>query len=99
ERRVLAWLQVRKGPNRVGFQGSLQWVADTIKLMLKEVFVPTRTEKFIHFLAPVLVVVPALTVFAVIPWGPVQKWKIPGLGRFTTGLYETDLNVGLLFVL
>jgi NADH-quinone oxidoreductase subunit H len=99
ERRVLAWLQVRKGPNRVGFQGSLQWVADTIKLMLKEDIVPTKAERVIHFLAPVLVVVPALTVFAVIPWGPVQKWNVPGLGRFTTGLYVTDLNIGLLFVL
>jgi NADH-quinone oxidoreductase subunit H len=99
ERRVLAWLQVRKGPNRVGFQGSLQWVADTIKLMLKEDIVPAKAEKFIHFLAPVLVVVPALTVFAVIPWGPMQHFRVPGVGRVDTPVYVTDLNVGILFVL
>jgi NADH-quinone oxidoreductase subunit H len=100
ERRVLAWLQVRKGPNRVGFQGSLQWVADTLKLMTKEDIVPARAEKFVHFLAPVLVVVPALTVFAVIPWGPMQHFRMPGVsGRINTAVYVTDLNVGILFVL
>src|SRR5260370_39699347 len=63
ERRVLAWLQIRKGPNRGGFQGSLQWVADTIKLMLKEDIVPAKAEPIIHFRAPVLAVLPALTGF------------------------------------
>lgn len=99
ERRVLAWMQIRKGPNRVGFEGSLQWVADTIKLMLKEDIVPTHAEKAIHFLAPVLVMIPALTVFAVIPWGPEFTVKLPILGKITTGFYVTDLNVGILFVL
>lgn len=99
ERRALAFLQVRKGPNRVGWQGSLQWVADTIKLMLKEDIVPTESEHLIHFLAPVIVVIPALTVFAVIPWGPEFTMRVPGLGKITTGAYVTDLNVGLLFIL
>lgn len=99
ERRLLAFMQVRKGPNRVGWEGSLQWVADTLKLMTKEDVVPARAEKLIHFLAPVLVVTPALTVFAVIPWGPDVSFRIPGIGRITTGFYVTDLNVGLLFVL
>ncbi|MEO6327149.1 MAG: NADH-quinone oxidoreductase subunit NuoH [Thermoanaerobaculia bacterium] len=99
ERRILAFMQVRKGPNRVGFEGSLQWIADTIKLMFKEDIVPTKAEKLVHFLAPVLVVVPALTVFCVIPWGPEFTVRLPLLGRITTGGYATDLNVGLLFVL
>ncbi len=67
--------------------------------MLKEDIVPAKAEKFIHFLAPVLVVVPALTVFAVIPWGPMQHFKVPGGGRIDTPVYVTDLNVGILFVL
>jgi NADH-quinone oxidoreductase subunit H len=99
ERRVLAWLQIRKGPNRVGPQGSLQWVADTIKLMLKEDIVPAKAEPIIHFLAPVLVVIPALTVFAVIPWGPEFTVRLPGIGKVTTAFTATDINVGLLFVL
>jgi NADH-quinone oxidoreductase subunit H len=100
ERRLLAFMQVRKGPNRVGFEGSLQWVADTLKLMTKEDIVPAKAERIIHFLAPVLVVVPALTVFAVIPWGPMQHFRVPGIsGRIDTAVYVTDLNVGLLFVL
>jgi len=56
ERRSLAFLQVRKGPNRVGWEGSLQWVADTVKLLFKEDIVPAKAEHLIHFLAPVLVV-------------------------------------------
>jgi len=99
ERRTLGFLQVRKGPNRVGFEGSLQWVADTIKLMFKEDIVPTKAERFVHYLGPILVMIPALTVFAVIPWGPSFTVKIPGLGKITTGLFATDLNIGLLFVL
>ena len=99
ERRSLAFLQVRKGPNRVGWEGSLQWVADTVKLLFKEDVVPAKAEHLIHFLAPVLVVTPALTVFAVIPWGPEFTFRVRGLGKITTGAYATDLNVGLLFVL
>ncbi len=61
--------------------------------------VPSKAERFLHFLAPVLVVVPALTVFAVIPWGPITKFDIPGIGKFSTSLYVTDVNIGLLLVL
>ncbi len=98
ERRVLARLQVRQGPNRVGWNGVLQWVADVVKLIFKEDVVPARAERAIHFLAPLLVMIPALTVFAVIPWGPESTWNVPGLGVIRTGLYGTDVNVGLLLL-
>ncbi len=99
ERRTLGFMQVRKGPNRVGWEGSLQWVADTIKLMFKEDVVPSRSERFIHFLAPALLATPALTVFALLPFGPEVSFPLPGLGTVTTPLYAADVNVGLLLIL
>ncbi len=99
ERRTLGFLQVRKGPNRVGWEGCLQWVADTVKLMFKEDIVPTRAERFVHFLAPALLATPALAVFALLPWGPEVSFPIPGLGTITTPLYGADVNVGILLVL
>lgn len=99
ERRLLGFLQVRKGPNRAGPAGFFQWVADAVKLMMKEDVVPSRAEKALHFLAPFLIVVPAITVFAILPWGPEFSFTVPGLGTVTTPLYATDLNVGLLLVL
>ena len=99
ERRTLAFLQVRKGPNRVGPQGVLQWVADVVKLLTKEDVVPAKAQHFVHFLAPVLVMVPGMAVFAVLPWGPEFTMRIPGLGKITTAWYAADLNVSLLLVL
>ena len=99
ERRTLAFLQVRKGPNRVGPEGILQFVADVVKLLTKEDVVPAKAQHFIHFLAPVLVMVPGLAVFAVLPWGPEFTMRIPGLGKITTAWYAADLNVSLLLVL
>jgi NADH-quinone oxidoreductase subunit H len=99
ERRLLAFLQVRKGPNRVGPEGILQFVADVVKLLTKEDVVPAKAQHFIHFLAPVLVMVPGLAVFAVLPWGPEFTVRIPGLGKITTAWYAADLNVSLLLVL
>src|SRR5512143_2119153 len=99
ERRTLAFLQVRKGPNRVGPQGVLQWVADVVKLLTKEDVVPAKAQRFVHFLAPVLVMVPGMAVFAILPWGPEFTMRIPGLGKITTAWYAADLNVSLLLVL
>src|SRR5881398_3839761 len=70
ERKVIAWVQVRLGPMRVGPYGILQPVADAIKLMLKEDITPTRADKWVFTAAPIITMVPALIVYAVIPFGP-----------------------------
>jgi NADH-quinone oxidoreductase subunit H len=93
ERKVQAWVQVRLGPMRVGPHGLLQPVADIVKLLLKEDITPARADKWIYTLAPIIVLVPALIVFAVIPFGEDMHlfgWRIP--------LYIADLNVGLLYI-
>src|ERR1035437_6244275 len=86
ERRTIGFMQVRKGPNRVGWEASLQWWADTIKLMFKEDVVPSRSDRFIHFLAPALLATPALAVFALLPFGPEVSFPGTGLGTVTTPL-------------
>ncbi len=83
ERKVIGRMQNRPGPNRVGKWGLLQPLADGVKMLTKEDIVPLQADPVLHFLAPVLIVMPALLVFAVIPFG-----------RNMTG---ADLNVGLLF--
>jgi NADH-quinone oxidoreductase subunit H len=93
ERKVQAWAQVRLGPMRVGPHGILQPIADVLKLLVKEDITPARAEKWIYTLAPVLVLVPALIVFAVIPFG--QEVRLFG-NSFP--LYVTDINVGLLYI-
>jgi NADH-quinone oxidoreductase subunit H len=85
ERRIVAFMQGRLGPNRVGPQGVLQAVADAIKLVTKESLIPREADRVAFLLAPLVVVVPSLMVWAVIPWGP--------------GLNVTDLNIGVLYVL
>src|SRR5512139_1267367 len=69
ERRVLARLQVRIGPNRAGPEGILQPIADAVKLIFKEELIPTKADKLLFILAPVITVFPALVITAVIPWG------------------------------
>src|SRR5687767_16024261 len=93
ERKVIAWAQSRLGPMRVGPHGILQPIADAIKLMLKEDITPTRADKWVFTAAPIIAMVPALIVYAVIPFGP----EVNLFGRKVT-LYITDINVGLLYV-
>jgi NADH-quinone oxidoreductase subunit H len=83
ERKALGRIQNRFGPNRVGRWGILQPIADGVKLLIKEDIVPRRADKFVHFLAPVIAVIPSVLLFSVVPIG--------------TGLIPVDLNVGILF--
>src|SRR5512132_2745943 len=69
ERRALARIQTRIGPNRAGPFGLLQPIADAIKLVFKEELTPAKAYKFVFFLAPILTVVPSIIIGAVIPWG------------------------------
>lgn len=94
ERRFMGFMQARLGPNRVGPKGTLQGLADLLKLVTKEDLTPAKAEKAVHFLSPVLAVIPALTALAVIPFGPPIK-----IGRVSTPLWVADINIGLLFIL
>lgn len=93
ERKVIAWAQSRLGPMRVGPYGILQPIADALKLMIKEDITPVRADKWVFTLAPILTMVPALIVYAVIPFGSSARF----FGRDIT-LYITDINVGLLYI-
>ena len=86
ERKVIAWAQARLGPMRVGPYGILQAIVDPIKLILKEDITPTKADKWVFTIAPIMSLAPALIVFAVIPFGPEEIF------------YVADINVGLLFV-
>ena len=93
ERKVIAWVQVRLGPMRVGPHGALQPIADAVKLLLKEDITPARADRWVFTAAPVVALVPALVVFAVIPFGS----QVELFGR-SISLSVTDINVGLLYV-
>ncbi len=93
ERKILGFIQVRVGPNRVGPWGLLQPIADVMKLLVKEDVIPNRAIRWAFILAPCLVVGPAFVIFAVIPVGP------PAAEPGGLNLFITDVNVGLLFVL
>jgi NADH-quinone oxidoreductase subunit H len=95
ERRALARIQTRIGPNRAGPQGVLQPIADALKLVFKEELTPARADKFIFVLAPILTVVPAMIISAVIPLG--TQFTLPFLQRPIT-LYIADINVGVLYL-
>jgi NADH-quinone oxidoreductase subunit H len=93
ERKVIAWVQVRLGPMRVGPYGVLQPIADAVKLLLKEDITPARADRFVFTLAPIVAMVPALIAFAVIPFD--REVTIFGY-RLT--MYVADVNVGLLYI-
>jgi len=93
ERKVMAWVQVRLGPMRVGTHGLLQPIADVLKLLVKEDITPSRANRWVFTLAPVMAVVPALLVFAVIPLGGDTSL----FGRPFTW-YVADVNVALLYI-
>jgi NADH-quinone oxidoreductase subunit H len=93
ERKFLARLQIRYGPNRAGKFGLLQPIADAVKMLTKEDLVPEAADRVLFALAPAVVAVTALLMFAVVPFGgelAISGWKIP--------MVITDINVGLLFV-
>src|SRR5438477_12176595 len=69
ERKMAAWVQDRLGPNRTGPLGLLQPIADGVKFVLKEEFIPAKADKFLFCLAPIAILTPAFCGFAVIPWG------------------------------
>jgi NADH-quinone oxidoreductase subunit H len=94
ERRLLARFQLRVGPNRVGPLGLLQPLADGIKLIFKESFIPSRADRFVYIVAPIISVVAALSVYAVIPIGPPVH-----LFGHEVALSVADVNVGILLVL
>jgi NADH-quinone oxidoreductase subunit H len=94
ERRVVARMQQRSGPNRVGPFGVGQGLADGIKLALKEDIIPAMADKPVYVLAPLVSAIPAFLAFAVIPFGPAVS-----IGGNETALQLTDLSVGVLFIL
>ncbi len=87
ERRLLGFMQARLGPNRVGPQGLFQIIADPVKLMLKEDIIPSSAERIAYFLGPMLPLLPAFIVFALIPYGPPPAFAV------------TRVNVGVLLIL
>jgi NADH-quinone oxidoreductase subunit H len=90
ERRLIGRFQIRLGPNRAGRFGLLQPVADAIKLLIKEDIVPARGDRWVHWLAPVVVFVPTLMLFAVIPIAPAYEGANAILA---------DLNIGILYII
>ena len=106
ERKIVAWIQDRIGPNRVGPAGLLQPLADGIKLFFKEDFTPPKADRWLFLLAPAFVVIPALVGWAVIPWGGyvvLPDISLFGLNIISGGapLYvgAADVSIGIVYIL
>lgn len=85
ERKVIGYMQGRIGPNRVGFRGVFQWVADVLKMLQKELVVPSASSPFLFIIAPILALAPALAAWAVMPFSPI--------------FVLADINAGLIYLL
>lgn len=85
ERKIIGWMHLRHGPNRTGPAGLLQPIADGVKLLLKEIVIPAKSNKALFVVAPVMTIMPSLVAWAVIPFGP--------------EVALADVNAGLLFVM
>ncbi|OIO67941.1 MAG: NADH-quinone oxidoreductase subunit NuoH [Zetaproteobacteria bacterium CG12_big_fil_rev_8_21_14_0_65_55_1124] len=96
ERRVIGWIQVRKGCNRVGWAGLLQPIADGLKLVMKETIIPTTANKALFVAAPLLALIPALIAYAVVPFGETTLF---GVWETAHVMAIADLNVGVLYVM
>ncbi len=85
ERKMIGWMHVRLGPNRVGPLGLLQPIADAFKLILKEIIIPSQANKVLYIVAPVMVIMPAMAAWAVVPFGP--------------DVVLANVNAGLLYIM
>src|SRR3990172_11309006 len=106
ERKVMAWMQVRIGPNRAGPFGFFQPVADGIKLLFKEELIPSEADRLMFIIAPVITVLPSLVIMAVVPFGPPVNICLPTAFSpswvwtcYTVPLAIADLNVSVLYIL
>ena len=85
ERKLIGWIQIRVGPNRVGPGGLLQPIADAVKLLLKEIVIPTKANRSLFVIGPIMTIMPALAAWAVVPFGPQAALA--------------NVNAGLLFLM
>ncbi len=93
ERKVCAWMQDRCGPNRVGPLGLLQPIADTVKLLVKEEYIPKGADRVLFLIAPSLTVLPALISFAIIPWAGTLQ-----IGDASVAVAGANINIGIIYL-